>query len=129
MLKHYVNFDTPGFFFPETETRQVRTRIPAKLRNIPKYTYAIDYFDREEIVQNGERLLGSAKNKSRRILFGRRYNLKELEEPGYSKEDALYRNAQSHPVVKCITGNWQPICDKEILLADYGELKNLKELI
>ena len=49
MLKHYVEFDEPGALFPESSTRQVETRIPAELKKIPQYCYALHYYSREEI--------------------------------------------------------------------------------
>lgn len=50
MLKHYVHYDTPGFFFAEGETHEVPNRIPAKLKDVPQNVFRLSYFDREEIV-------------------------------------------------------------------------------
>jgi hypothetical protein len=133
MLKHYVNFDEPGSFMPETMTRMVNTRIPARLKNIPKYTYAIDYFDREEIRQNNEILKGNAKNKSTRIVFGKIYTKSDLLKEGFTTHDPLYHNADNSgcdgKVIKCITGNWQPWYKEWIILNSYEDLKALKEAI
>lgn len=127
MLKHYVEFDMPGALFPETTVRLVKDRIPAHIEKVPKYTFALNYFDREEQTFDGEVLLGEHKNKSVRILFGTRYDLAGLRKLGYSKKDALYRNiAGSFPFgVKCITGNWQPASRNDIVLDDYNSLGEL----
>ncbi len=47
MIKHYVDFDLPGAFFPEHDGREVETRIPAQLHNIPQYCYALSFHDVE----------------------------------------------------------------------------------
>ena len=133
MLKHYVEFDTPGTLFPETEVRQVNTRIPARLSRIPKYTYAIEFFDREEITQKGEALIGKAKNRSHRIVFGKVFTKEELPAQGFDEHSILYSNATSASddgkVLKCITGNWQPWDKKWIILEGYPDLKTLTEPI
>jgi len=50
MLKHYVHYDTPGFFFAEGETEEVATRIPAQLKKVPQGAFRLQFFSREEIV-------------------------------------------------------------------------------
>ena len=127
MLKHYVEFDTPGAFMPETEVRQVKTRIPASLRRIPKYTYAIEFFDREEVSKNKELLTGRAKNRSKRIIFGKVFTKEELPAQGFDEHSILYRNADNSDgkVIKCITGNWQPWDKDWIILSNYSDLKML----
>jgi len=129
MLKYYVEFDLPGVFMPETEVRQVKTRIPSRLRKVPKYTYAIQYFDREEVTKDRELLTGNAKNRSRRIVFGKVFTKSELPSQGFDEKSILYRNADSrsngYKVIKCITGNWQPWDKDWIILPDYTGLRNL----
>ncbi len=128
MLVHYVEFDMPGAFMPETETRKVKDRIPANIVNIPKYTYAIQYFDKEEARHGKETLTGKPKSRSKRILFGKEYTLEEIEKMGIGKHTPLYFNASQYKVAKCIAGNWQPI-EGAILLPDYKSLKKLNEPI
>jgi len=128
MIKHYVDFDTPGFILPE---REVETRRPSEVKDIPKNTYSMTFFDREEVDANGETLRGKKKNVSPRILFGTKYDLKGLEKLGYSEKDRLYRNIKwSYKfAVKCITGHWQGVNKKEIILANYADLEQLKEVV
>lgn len=127
MLKHYVEFDTPGAFFPESEMREVGTRIPANLRKIPKGTYAMEYFDKEVIVQDGEVLSGDAKNRSTRIIFGEVFTQDDLIKEGFGEHTPLYHNADNTDgkVIKCIIGNWQPYDKKWIVLKNYEELRSL----
>ncbi len=128
MLKHYVTFDKPGAFMPESSTREVKTRVPADLRKIPEYCYAINYYDVEEIIVNGEKLCGKAKNKSPRILFGKKYSLEEIA--AAEGKDILYRNVARYETktgVKCIAGNWQPLQKGEVVLASHAELKSMTE--
>ena len=131
MLKHYVEFDTPGTLFPETEVRQVKTRIPAELKRIPKYTYAIEFFDREEITKGKETLVGKAKNRARRIVFGKVFTKEELFAEGFNEHSPLYHNANNTNgnVIKCITGNWQPWDKKWIIPQGYPDLKTLTKPI
>lgn len=133
MIVHYVDFDTPGALFPETETRKVSSRIPAELQNIPNNTYAISYSSREEITKNGKKLVGDYTNESVRILFGNIYTLKMLKEAGFDEHSILYRNVSNSgvkgKVIKCITGNWQPLMKKDIILPDYEALKGLVDPI
>jgi len=127
MIKHYVNFDTPGALLPETVTRQVRTRIPARLRNIPTGTYAITFWDREEQRHNKETLVGERKNHSKRILFGETYTPEQIKE--IYGEDTLYRNIVRNGWSKgvyCIAGNWQPLQDGEIALSAHSDLRLMK---
>ncbi len=127
MLKHYVNFDTPGAFMPESEVREVKTRIPANLKRIPEGTYALDYFDKEIITKNKEMLSGKVKNQSTRIVFGKIFTLKDLIKEGFNENTPLYHNAESSEgkVIKCIMGNWQPYDKKWIILNNYDDLKSL----
>jgi hypothetical protein len=130
MLKHYVEFDTPGSFFPESEVREVSTRIPANLRKIPKYTYAIEYFDKEIVVKNGETLSGRTKSHSKRIIIGEVINQEQLPSMGFGEHTPLYHNADADKkVIKCITGNWQPWDKNWIILPSYKELKSLTQEI
>jgi hypothetical protein len=69
MTKHYVLFFFPGFFVSETDEREVKTRNPKLLKGVPKNCYAFQFFDREEIVSDGERLVGESKNFSHKLLY------------------------------------------------------------
>ena len=131
MLKHFVEFATPGTFFTETEVRQVKTRIPAELHSIPKYTFALEFFDQEEISKEGEALTGKAKNHSIRIVFGKVFTKDELPAEGFNEHSPLFHNADNTDgkVIKSITGNWQPWDEKWIILEGYPNLKTLTEPI
>jgi|GEM_PF-1488710 len=125
--KHFVAFDTPGTFFPETEVRQVATRIPAKLERVPERTYAIEFFDQEEVEVNGEVLRGDPKNRSRRIVFGQVFEKEQLRAEGFNERSPLWHNADNTDgkVIKCMTGNWQPWGEDFVILAAHSELARL----
>jgi len=50
MLKHYVKFDIPGFFFAESETKEVDNRIPANIKSMPKAVFGLHFYDQEVIL-------------------------------------------------------------------------------
>lgn len=134
---HYVEFDEPGMLFPETSARRVKTRIPASLMSIPKNTFALNYYDREEICHNKEKLLGDRKNRSPRILFGEAVDIAWLKRMN-TIENGKYRilisnikcnSDDGRTAVNCITGNWQALLKDDILLPDHDALKNLKEAL
>ena len=50
MLKHYVKFDIPGFFFAESETKEVESRIPANIKDMPKAVFGLHFYDQEVIL-------------------------------------------------------------------------------
>jgi len=131
MLIHYVEFDTPGVFMPETKVRRVVTRIPAKIGKVPRHTYAIEYFDREEVKKNGEVLYGEAKNRSIRIIFGKVFEKEQLRAEGFNERSPLWHNADNTDgkVIKCITNNWQPWDKDWIVLSRYSGMKHLTNAI
>ena len=131
MLKHFVKFDTPGAFMPETVVREVCTRIPTRLQKIPDGTYALSFFDRVEMEQDGEALVGKAKNHSSRIIFGQVFTKDQLPALGYNERSSLYRNAGNtdDKVIKCNTGNWQPWDKDWIILSCYADMRQLKTAI
>jgi len=50
MLKHYVKYDQPGFFFAESETQEVDNRIPANIKKMPKSVFGLHFYDQEVIL-------------------------------------------------------------------------------
>jgi hypothetical protein len=131
MLKHYVDFLSPGSFFPESEGREVKDRIPCNLKKIPSGIYALSYFDREEVVVKNETLEGRAKGKSCRVIFGKKVHWKKIEDT--PNNGILRRNIENNGYkgygIKCVTGNWQPFLKGDIVLKGYDELKTLVESI
>ncbi len=131
MLKHCVEFLEPGVFFAESEVREAKDRIPANLTKIPKYTYAISFYDVEIIVKDGETLKGKNKNESQRIVFGEKVHWKKIEDTPEKRR--LRRNLENNGYrgygVKCITNNWQPFLKDDILLHKHSDLKTLTEAI
>jgi hypothetical protein len=127
MLKHYVEFLTPGVFFPEEENREVKDRVPANLKRIPKYTYAICFYDVERIKKGEEVLSGRAKNKSCRIIFGEKVHWTKVADTNENRilRSNLEFNGYRGYGIKCITGNWQSFLKDDIVLSKYTGLKTL----
>lgn len=134
MIKHYIEFLEPGFFYPEETVRAVPNRIPAQLnlKNIPKSTYSISYYDQETIMLNNEALTGKQKNLSPRIVFGKFRNADYIRK-NHGEKSTLYRNLNNSDSkkghIECITGNWQPWYKTDIVLPNYKALSTLKEAI
>jgi len=134
MLKHYATFSMPGTFFSEDEEIEVKDRIPAHLSKIPKDTYAIYFWDREEAKKGKEVLLGDEKNESVRIIFGTMHTLEEIAKL-HGKGSKLYRNIKNNGDGKkklgilCIPGNWQAYQKGDVVLAHYKDIKSLTEAI
>jgi len=93
MLKHYVELDYPGTFFPETKVKEIASREDFQ-PPFGKGLYAFAFFDREEVELNGEKLTSAAKN---RLLDNARINGWDI-------------------LVLCPAGNWQPLQEGESLI-------------
>lgn len=119
MLKHYVELDYPGTFFPETTIEEIPSRETFKPK-LGRGLYAFTFFDREVIEQNGETLAGKEKNRSKRTLIGKRVAVDILERdyPEAAK-NCLLSNARCNGwdiLVLCPAGNWQPLQAGEKLI-------------
>jgi hypothetical protein len=117
--KHYVEFLYPGLMFPEIEVREVETRDVNAL-SIPEGCFALTFFDRTVVEQDGERLRGTARNKSKRYYVGGQvYDLDALAaEKG--RDSIIYANVAGNGytrAIHCSTGNWQPLEDGDVVLA------------
>ena len=113
MIKHYVEFYSPGSFFPETSVREIKSRkFPL---TIPKSCYGYHFFDMEQIEKNGEILNGKRKNNSGMTYFGKEYSIEELERD-FPKEKILIRNIKGNgylAAVKTRRGNWQGLTKRD----------------
>ena len=122
-IKHYVEFDLPGIFVPESEVRQVKQRDVVIARP-PKNCFAYRFYDRRETVLEGETLTGKRFNISPRyIVGGTWYTLAALKKH-FPNEAILISNIEMNDYVgaiKCHTGNWQGR-DKSDILLDVEEV-------
>jgi hypothetical protein len=113
MTKHYVEFYSPGIFFPETSVKEIKNR-KEKFR-IPKGCYGYMFFDQEEIKSGGETLIGKPKNKSGMTFFGKKYSMEDLKRE-FKDNRILISNIECNGykfAVKTIRGNWQPVGKKD----------------
>lgn len=101
-IEHWVEWLTPGVFFPEEARAKVETREVYKLE-IPEDVYAFKFWDVEvleatdEAGNSFERRITT--NKSPRYVIGKIAELRG--------EDAI----------ECHLGNWQPLLENDVVLA------------
>lgn len=110
MLKHYVEFSYPESFVSEDVIREVAERNPA-LITLPKYAYAYRFFDRTEIIVDGEKLVGEPKNFSPLTYLGKVYTLEQVKAE-FPKAKVLISNIECNGwerVIKTRWGIWIPL--------------------
>ena len=107
MLKHYVEFIFSGNFSNESIIKEIAERN-LKLITVPERAVAFRFFDRSEIVVDGETLVGYRKNISPLTYFGTDYTLEEVKK--YFPERTLLvtfmKFYEWNKVVKTCEGNW-----------------------
>ena len=117
-LAIYVTFLTPGSFFPDESTQKVGIRAIEGLI-IPKGCFALYFWERTEVEQDGELLLGSRKNISGSYyLGGEVFDLARLKKEHPDKKTVISNlmNNDWDAVVLCPTGNWQPFNKGDIVV-------------
>jgi hypothetical protein len=120
-VKQYVEFYYPGIFMSETNTKEVATRCVAELE-IPDECFGFCFFEKQEIVFEGEKLVGKPRNHSG-IFYpgGVLYSVGELMAKNQNgKYDILISNMKCNKwdlVVETRKGNFQPFYeDKDVIL-------------
>lgn len=112
MLKHYVEFFYPGSFMSESSAKEVSDRN-ATVTEIPQGAYGYRHFSREEVTQDGELLLGKAKDHSPMTYFGEVLTLEQVQALKPAKNyDILISNMKCNGwdrVVRTVRGNFQPL--------------------
>jgi len=119
MLKHYVEIYYPGGFFSETSTIEIKNREVDF--EIPENCFGYRLFDRTEVKQDGELLIGDRKNISGMVYLGEKYSLSRLKKEFGNKKDyrILISNVEDNGykgAVKTRRGNWQPLTEKDKVL-------------
>ena len=110
MLKHYVEFFYPGVLFAESSSVSIDARESFNVTDVPTNAYAYRFYDREEIDQNDEKLVGPIKHISGFYFFGKVYDADDVVTL-FPEASILARNMQYNgwnKVVKTRCGNWQP---------------------
>lgn len=69
MLKHYVEYFYPGVLVSETEVKEI-SRRDRRCVKPSKLCYGFQFFDREEVIKDGETLRGNRKNLSGMYYIG-----------------------------------------------------------
>ena len=120
----YIAYLTPGSFMSEESTRKVEKRNPEEdIKEAPEYAFAFFYFDIVKTsVKVGDEQVDTSSG--RRNISNRYYidaevlDLKAVEALEGDTE-ILIRNMKGNgydQVVRCRTGNFQPLDEKDVLL-------------
>ena len=122
MLKHYVQYFSPGSFVSETSDKEIPSRsldhvLPMKKNS---YSYGFLFFDREETKINGEVLKGKKKNySSTHYIGGRKMNATEVKAE-VKNNATLLSNMKINEwkyVVKTKFGQFMPFEKGDIMIA------------
>lgn len=118
-LKHYVEFSYPGAFFSESSARVVSERDPSKVR-APKECFGYRFFDRQEAkAEDGEVLVGQARNQSGMHYFGKVMTLEDVQRE-MPQDSTLVQNMKGNgwkKVVKTRFGHFQPFESRDTIVS------------
>lgn len=126
MTKHYVKFLHPGTLFPNESVIEIKDRN--EYFDVPESAFAYYFFDREEAVVDGERLIGEDKNVSGKIIIGDVWTIDDVRANMPDNRTLIFNmEANDYPVV-CRTrhGNFYPVSDRDCVIADAEELADKK---
>lgn len=121
-MKHFAEYLFPGFLFAEETTRELTKRSVAEgFNNAPEGAYCFTLYDTEEAPDLGSDFNVTAKRKNvsgRFYLGGRVYTLEQVKAMGeeYRILAANMRGNGWERAIRCITGNWQPFTDDDLLI-------------
>lgn len=117
MLKHYVEFVSPGLLISNMHSELVISRDSA-LITLPRNKYGFRFYDKEEVIQNGEALVGKPKNYSGWFYEGEAFTLEQVERE-FPSSNILINNMRSNnysKVVKTRFGQFFPLEKDDIVL-------------
>lgn len=110
MLVKYIKFDLPGSFFSESHIEKYDGKV-----NWPKYAYAYQIGEREEIKKGEETLKGDFRWEKRHIR-GKKMSREEVERE-IPNNHILLGNMicnEWNYVIQCPAGNFQPLTEDDI---------------
>jgi len=122
MNKTYVEFFYPGAFVSETSTCEVTDRSP--VTDVPVGVYGYRFFSRSEVEVDGEVLTGADKDHSGITYFGEVMSLDDVAK--LPRTEILQSNMRGNgwaSVVRTVRGNFQPINERDIVLAPLPSMK------
>lgn len=116
MLKHYVTFLFPGSFYPEESTKEISSR--EEKIDAPENCFAYEFWDRNEIEQDGEILRGKAINKSGRYYFGEVFDQQQVADLVPDNSTLLFNMKCNgwDKLIKTRKGNWQPLMPEDVVV-------------
>ena len=95
MINTYIRYLYPGVFCSDESVLQVKDRTIPK--TIPKGVFGFQFFDREVIEKDGEKLFGKEKNHSRYTYFGTKMTREQVENEK-PRELILIQNMKSNDI-------------------------------
>lgn len=121
-IKTFVEWLTPGAFFPEESNEEITTRDVYELE-IPKDVYAFHFYDIKYInaidEEGEEHTITSIQNKSSRYIIGKVFTYEQIVSE-HGESSALASNIHQYDTkcgVKTHLGNWQPLLEDDIVLS------------
>lgn len=115
MIKHFIEYLTPGFFVAEDYSKEIPER---KLEYAPEHCSGFRFYDREIVDLDGELLQGKPKNYSPYYYKGTELTLDEVKKT-MSNHHILIGNMESNKwnrVVKLSGGQIWPLRDGDIVI-------------
>ena len=106
-MQHFVEFYFPGISCAGQKEREVELRAIAEVTSIPNNAISCRFFSKDE---NENKV-----DFSSYYYFGKEYSAQEFKQkyPQLAGEEDLI---SANRVVKCITGNFYPLKDDEIVV-------------
>jgi len=100
MLVHYVEFVYPGVIVSESSVRRIDNRDPSKVE-LPDGAFGWRFYDRIEIEQDGELLVGKPKNHSAWTYYGEVWN-REQAILAFGGDSTLARNMEYNNIDRVV---------------------------
>lgn len=136
-IEHYVEWLTPGSFFPEESNKKIRTRNLAKLK-VPRDVYAFTFYDIKTVDATDEEgkshKISTTINRSPRHIIGEVFTHEEIKAASSALPEKYrilasnIKNYKTKSGVKTHLGNWQPLLDDDIVLLK-DDLKFTKPVV
>ena len=116
MLKHYIEFLTPGIILSESSSEEVDHRDPALVK-LPENSFGFRFYDREEKEVEGELLVGEPKNFTPWSIQGEVFTLASIKER-FPDERILISNVERNYGRVCKTkfGQFIPLGEKDLVI-------------
>ena len=117
MVKHYVEFFFPDYCFSKREAVEIEERN-SELVKVPEGAFAYRFFDRHVEKFMGKPFFGTQTNFSAITYFGTEYSFDDIKNlfPESKSLISFMEASKSKRIVKTKIGNWQVLCEGDIVI-------------